>query len=60
MLQALWVYRKFVFSMVGREFRGRYMGSLLGALWAVLSPLAMILIYMVIFSAVMRGKLPGA
>lgn len=60
MLQALWVYRKFVFSMVGREFRSRYMGSLLGTLWAVLSPLALILIYLVIFSAVMRGKLPGA
>ena len=59
MLQALWVYRRFVFSMVGREFRSRYMGSLLGALWAVLSPLALILIYLVIFSAVMRGKLPG-
>ena len=59
MLQALWVYRKFIFSMVGREFRSRYMGSLLGALWAVLAPLAIILIYLVIFSAVMRGKLPG-
>jgi lipopolysaccharide transport system permease protein len=59
MLQALWVYRTFVLSMVGREFRSRYMGSLLGALWAVLSPLALILIYLVIFSAVMRGKLPG-
>jgi lipopolysaccharide transport system permease protein len=59
MLEALWVYRKFVLSMVGREFRSRYMGSLLGALWAVLSPLAIILIYLVIFSAVMRGKLPG-
>ena len=59
MLQALWVYRRFVFSMVGREFRSRYLGSLLGAVWAVLSPLALILIYLVIFSAVMRGKLPG-
>jgi homopolymeric O-antigen transport system permease protein len=59
MLQALWVYRKFVLGMVGREFRGRYMGSLLGALWAVLGPLATILIYLVVFSAVMRGRLPG-
>lgn len=58
MLQALWVYRRFVLSMVAREFRGRYLGSLLGGVWAVLSPLALILIYMVIFSAVMRGRLP--
>lgn len=60
MAQALWVYRKFVLGMVGREFRARYMGSLLGALWAVLTPLATILIYLVVFSAVMRGRLPGS
>jgi lipopolysaccharide transport system permease protein len=59
MLQALWVYRKFVLGMVGREFRARYMGSLLGAAWAVLTPLATILVYLVVFSAVMRGRLPG-
>jgi homopolymeric O-antigen transport system permease protein len=59
MLQALWVYRRFVLGMVGREFRGRYMGSLLGAVWAVLGPLATILIYLVVFSKVMSGRLPG-
>jgi len=59
MAQALWVYRKFVLGMVGREFRARYMGSLLGGVWAVLTPLATILIYLVVFSAVMRGRLPG-
>lgn len=59
MLEALWVFRRFVFGMVGREFRGRYLGSLLGGVWAILTPLATILIYLVVFSAVMRGKLPG-
>ena len=59
MLEALWVFRKFVLGMVGREFRGRYLGSLLGGAWAILTPLATILIYLVVFSAVMRGKLPG-
>ena len=60
MLQALWVYRKFVLGMVAREFHSRYLGSLLGVVWAVLTPLATILIYLVVFSAVMRGRLPGA
>ena len=59
MIQALWLYRKFVLSMVGREFRGRYFGSLLGVFWAVLTPLATILIYLVIFAAVLGAKLPG-
>ncbi|GAB4332642.1 MAG: ABC transporter permease [Desulfobulbaceae bacterium] len=58
-LLALWHYRGFVWSMVAREFRSRYLGSLLGSLWAVLNPLAMIFIYTVIFSRVMRAKLPG-
>ncbi len=58
-LIALWQYRGFVISMVGREFRSRYLGSLLGSLWSVLNPLAMIFIYTVIFSRIMRAKLPG-
>lgn len=60
MVEALWVFRRFVFGMVSREFRGRYLGSLLGGLWALLTPLATILIYLVVFSAIMRGKLPSA
>lgn len=58
-LIALYQYRGFVTSMVVREFRMRYMGSLLGSVWSVLNPLAMIFIYTVIFSRVMRAKLPG-
>ena len=58
-MQALWAYRTFVSSMVSRELRARYMGSLLGGLWAFLTPLVLILIYMLVFSEVMRGKLGG-
>jgi lipopolysaccharide transport system permease protein len=43
--------------MVKREFRGRYLGSLLGSLWSILNPMAMIFIYTVIFSQVMRARL---
>jgi lipopolysaccharide transport system permease protein len=58
-LIALYEYRGFVLSMVGREFRSKYMGSLLGGIWSILNPMAMIFIYTVIFSRVMRAKLPG-
>jgi len=60
MLQALWVFRRFVLSMVERDFRARYLGSALGTLWAILTPVATIAIYLVVFSAVMRGRFPGA
>jgi lipopolysaccharide transport system permease protein len=58
-LKALWAYRGFVFGMVARDFRARYLGSVLGASWAVLNPLAQILIYTLIFSQVMRARLPN-
>ena len=55
---ALWVYRGFVLGMVARDFRGRYLGSALGASWAILNPLAQILIYTLVFSQVMQARLP--
>jgi len=58
-LLALWRYKGFVFTMVWREFWGRYLGSLFGSIWSVLNPMAMIFIYTVIFSKIMRARLPG-
>ena len=58
-LKALWAYRGFVLGMVSRDFKARYLGSVLGATWAVLNPLAQILIYTLIFSQVMRARLPN-
>lgn len=59
MLGALWGYRSFIFGSVKREFQSKYRNSLFGAAWTVINPLAMILVYTVIFSQVMRTKLPG-
>lgn len=59
MLRALWAYRGFIVGSVMREFQLKYRNSLLGAAWTVLNPLAMIIVYTVIFSQIMRAKLPG-
>jgi lipopolysaccharide transport system permease protein len=59
MLRAIWNYRGFILGSVKREFQSRYRNSLLGAAWTVLNPLAMIVVYTVIFSQIMRAKLPG-
>jgi len=59
MFRALWAYRGFIAGNVKREFQSKYRNSLLGAAWNVLNPLSMIIIYTVIFSQVMRTKLPG-
>lgn len=60
MLAGLWRYRGFIGGSVKREFQGKYRNSLLGAAWTVLNPLAMIVVYTVIFSQVMGNRLPGA
>lgn len=59
MVRALWAYRAFIIGSVQREFQSKYRNSLLGAAWTVLNPLAMIVVYTVIFAQVMRAKLPG-
>lgn len=56
---ALWRYKGFVFTMVWREFWGRYLGSLLGSIWSIINPIAMIFIYTVIFSKIMQARLAG-
>ena len=59
MFRALWAYRGFILGSVKREFQSKYRNSLLGAVWSVLNPLAMIVVYTLIFSQIMRAKLPG-
>jgi lipopolysaccharide transport system permease protein len=59
MLRGLWAYRGFVVGSVKREFQSKYMNAMLGAVWSLLSPLAMIVVYTVIFANVMHNRLPG-
>lgn len=58
-LSSVYTYRGFVLNTVKREFQTKYRNSVLGIAWNVLNPLAMILVYTVVFSQVMRAKLPG-
>lgn len=59
MFSSVWRYRGFVVGSIQREFQSKYRNSLLGAAWTVLNPLAMIVVYTVIFSQVMGSRLPG-
>lgn len=59
MIRALWAYRGFILGSVKREFQIKYRNSLLGAAWNIINPLSMIVVYTVIFSEVMKSRLPG-
>lgn len=56
MLGELLVHRRLVHRLAATDFRGRYSGSALGAIWALLQPLTMIAMYTVIFAVVLQIK----
>ena len=58
-INAMWLFRGFIAGSVKREFQSKYRNYVLGAAWTVLNPLAMIVVYTVIFAQVMQAKLPG-
>lgn len=57
--RGLYAYRGFILGSVKREFEAKYRNSSLGAAWAIINPLSMIVVYTVIFSQIMRARLPG-
>lgn len=58
-MKKIWRYRAFIIGSVKREYYVKYKNSLLGIAWTVINPLAMILVYTLIFSQVMKTKLPN-
>jgi lipopolysaccharide transport system permease protein len=59
MLIGAWRYRYFILSSIKTEFRVRFIRSRLGALWMILNPLAQVVIFAFVLSAVLSAKLPG-
>lgn len=55
LLKELYAYREMIFSLVRRDLKGRYKGSVLGFLWTFVNPLLQLLVYTFVFSTVMRN-----
>ena len=54
-IKELYAYRQMIFSLVQRELRGRYKGSVLGFLWTFINPLLQLIVYTIVFSVIMRN-----
>ena len=54
-----WQFRDFIIASVRREFVSRYQGTQFGVFWSIAQPLALIVIYTLVFSEIMRPSLPG-
>jgi len=48
-------YREMISSLVKRDLRGRYKGSMLGFLWTFINPLLQLLVYTLVFSVIMKN-----
>lgn len=59
MFKGAWHYKQFIFSSIRTEFLTRYARSKLGLVWMILHPLAQVVIYAFVLSAVLSTKLPG-
>ena len=61
MLTSLWTivrYRPLIQTLVVRELKARYRGSVLGFFWSFANPLLLLLVYTFVFSVVLRGFRP--
>src|SRR6202171_6712303 len=52
-------YRGLIQSMVARELKARYRGSVLGFFWSFINPLLLLLIYSFVFTTVMPNTTEG-
>ncbi len=48
-----------LFALVGRDLKLRYRRSVLGALWALLNPLAQLIVFAFLFRGVLGLRIPG-
>ncbi len=51
----IYAYREMIVSLVRRDLKGRYKGSVLGFLWTFLNPLLQLAVYTMVFSTIMRA-----
>lgn len=54
-IKEIYAYRQMIFSLVKRDLKGRYKGSVLGFLWTFLNPLLQLAVYTMVFSVIMRA-----
>lgn len=58
-LAVVWRHRALLWALTVRDIQNRYAGSVGGALWALMHPLALLALYAVVFEAVFKVKVPN-
>ena len=58
-LLRLFRYRVLILSLVARELKARYRGSVLGFLWSFINPLLLLTVYWFIFTTILPNRTAG-
>ena len=56
LFRELYHYREMLFSLVRKDLRGRYKGSVLGFLWTFINPLMQLLVYTFVFTVILPAQ----
>lgn len=54
-IQELYDYREMISSLIKRELRGKYKASVLGFLWTFINPLMQMVVYIMVFSVILKS-----
>lgn len=57
-IRELYHYREMIASLVRKDLKGRYQGSILGFLWTFINPLLQLLVYTAVFSVILKNGIP--
>jgi lipopolysaccharide transport system permease protein len=52
-------YRALIQSLVARELKARYRGSMLGFFWSFINPLLLLMVYSIVFAYIMPARFTG-
>lgn len=58
-LRNLWAYRELLYFLIWRDIKVRYKQTALGAMWALIQPLSMMIIFTIFFSKLVRIPTDG-
>ena len=58
-LTQIYNYKSLIWNGIRRDIEIKYRRSYLGFLWTILNPVSQIFIYFIIFSQIMKSKVPG-
>jgi ABC-type polysaccharide/polyol phosphate export permease len=58
-LRELWRFRELIFALAERDLKARYKQAFLGAAWSVLTPVALLVVFTLVFKKVAGFQEPG-